>query len=602
VKKQAYMALMGSALLLFMASCKTTTREATSFPRSETLYLAGFQWAEPSTFNPLSDWPDWPINGNYLLYESLLTFNPLTGAMEPRLARSLSRTDTSFIVELHPEARWNNGTPVTGHDVHFSYAIGKRYAEVPVSFVWEHLSDIKVTTLVDSITQKPESYPRQIEFIINMRRNNPLVVKDLLQSVHILPSVVFEHLLDSVGGNIAEFKRMMLDKNPVVSGPYTIHSYSNQQIAVVRNEQYWGNDVLYDGKKPAPKFIIHPIYRSNDHFSIALQQGRLDISATFIPRIWLKARKGVRTWYDDVPFFFPASIPMLTINHARAPLNDVNLRRAMAYAIHYDDIRELAVSGYSEPLQPGLIIPFGLESHYFFAEDAKKYGTYFNTEKAKSVLHEAGYKSIFDARGNLVEMLDKNGNRVPTLFIKSPAGWGDWESIVRIAVRSMRAAGIDVRERFIDAGLYYQNLPMGDFDLIMNTPRPEMYPSQPWSRFEALLTTVGLRPLGDRVNKNQGRFNAPERPGYIPAFDSLLAVIPRLEEEADKIRAYRQLNALFMQHQPSLPLLYRPDQFYEFSTRHWVNFPTSENPYSAPQLPGYGNGLRILWNLKPASH
>ena len=37
----------------------------------------------------------------------------------------------------------------------------------------------------------------------------------------------------------------------------------------------------------------------------------------------------------------------------------------MAFAINYKDIRELAVSGYSEPLKPGLVLPFGLEQKFF---------------------------------------------------------------------------------------------------------------------------------------------------------------------------------------------------------------------------------------------
>ncbi len=56
-----------------------------------------------------------------------------------------------------------------------------------------------------------------------------------------------------------------------------------------------------------------------------------------------------------------------------------------------------------------------------------------------------------------------------------------------------------------------------------------------------------------------------------------------------------------MKNQPTLPLVYRPDQFYEFSTKKWENFPTSERPFLPPQLPGDRMGTAILWELKPAS-
>ena len=163
---------------------------------------------------------------------------------------------------------------------------------------------------------------------------------------------------------------------------------------------------------------------------------------------WLKHRKQVRSWFDEDPFYPSSSIPMLYINHTRPYLDDVRLRRAMAFAINYKDIRELAVSGYSPPLKPGLILPFGTEAKYYSEEDAARYGVSFDPEKAKQILKQAGYKSTFDADGKLQEMHDADGKRVPTIEITSPAGWTDWESLVRIVVwwaRASRALGAGIR-------------------------------------------------------------------------------------------------------------------------------------------------------------
>ena len=123
---------------------------------------------------------------------------------------------------------------------------------------------------------------------------------------------------------------------------------------------------------------------------MALQQGRLDASICFVPRIWLKKDKGVRSWYDKEPFFVSSSILMLVPNVTHRPLNDAVVRRAMAFAINYRDVRELAVSGYSEPLRPGLILPFGLEGKYYSEDDAKKYGTYYDPAKAREILKAGG--------------------------------------------------------------------------------------------------------------------------------------------------------------------------------------------------------------------
>jgi len=251
----------------------------------------------------------------------------------------------------------------------------------------------------------------------------------------------------------------------------------NEKGELIETRDAQGNKALHDGKLPGPKYIVHPIYKSNSAFSIALQQGRLDMSSTFVPRIWLKEPKGVRTWFDKPPYFLAAAMPMLFINVKHEPLGDVAYRRAMAFAVNYDDIRELAMSGYSEPLQPGLILPFGLESKYYNADDAKQYGVTYDVARAKATLAAAGYKSIFNEKGDLLETRNRAGQRVPTVHIKSPTGWSDWEAIVRIAVRGMRAAGIDARERFVDASIFWSDIYQGEFDLIMYTPVSPFAPS-----------------------------------------------------------------------------------------------------------------------------
>jgi peptide/nickel transport system substrate-binding protein len=169
---------------------------------------------------------------------------------------------------------------------------------------------------------------------------------------------------------------------------------------------------------------------------------------------------------------------------------------------------------------------------------------------------------------------------------------------VRIAVRGMREAGIDARERFVDASIFWNDIFAGEFDLIMFTPVGPPSPAQPWARFEFLMTTQDFAPQGEKMYKNMGRFNDPKSPGYIARIDELLATIPTIKDEAELAKAYRELNLIFMQQQPTIPLVYRPDNFYEFSTRHWTNYPTAKNPYLPPQSPGERMGTHMLWSLQ----
>ena len=594
--------MLVGALLCGCISCQKKKSGAVTeegFPRSKTLYLAGFQWGDPNTFNPLSDWPSFPVGGKYnLMYEPLVVFNSITGNIEGLLADSPEQNDSAISVKMNPAARWSDGKPLTSADVKFTFETGKRFKGAPTAYVWDYISDIIVDTIIES-SQKGDIKIEKINFLINKEgRNNPLVIMDILQNIRIVPKHSIEPKLVEVGNEFTELQKLKFDTDPVVSGPYNLFSYSNEKIILKRRDDYWGSPALHNNRLPKPVYIIHPIYKSNDHFSIALQQGNLDISATFIPRIWLKAKDGVATWYKKEPFFIPATIPMLQINTTRYPLSDKNVRRAMAYAINYKDVRELAVSGYSPPILSGIILPFGVEADYCNADDVQKYGVSYDPEKAKTIMKEAGYTSVFDADGKLNHVKNAKGEKVPTMLIKSPAGWSDWESMVQIAVKGMRAAGIDVREGFVDASLYWSCMPVGDFDLVMQKPVPEVTPSKPWSRFDAIMSSRNWKPEGEKMNENQGRYNNPKSKEYNPEVDRLLKLIPTLTEKEEKITAYRKLNIIFMQDLPALPLAYLPEQFYEFSTKNWTNFPTEENPYAPPQCLCYGAGTKALWEIR----
>lgn len=593
-------------LSLALFGCRRSHDEPASgkvYPRNQTLYVGGRQWGEPSSFNPLASSPDWPvISGVKLMYETLLFYDALNGKLAPLLAESYTQRDGEIEVVLQEKARWNDGRPVTAWDVKYSFDLGRTYKEIPIAPVLNYIAEIKLPDVPEG-SPEGEGHPRKVVFVLNKERENPLVVLDALEEFRIVPRHVIQPLLASVNNDMNRFLKFKFQDpaQAVSSGPYRVDSVQGEKIGLIRDDKYWGNDVLYGGKKPTPKYIVHPIYKSNDHFSVALQQGKLDVSSSYIPRIWLKKKKGVHTWFSEEPFYLASAIPSLVVNCTHKPLGDVHMRRAMGFAINYKDIRELAVSGYSPPLKPGLILPFGVEAKYYSEEDAQKYGTFYDPERAKAELRAGGYTPVWNAKGELVELHDAQGKKVPTVYVKSPTGWTDWESIVSIAVRSMRAVGIDVRERFVDASLYWQGLYAGNFDLIMWTPHPQPTPSKPWSRMDYVMTTADFAPEGQKVFKNLGRFNDPQSPGYVARVDELLQSIPTITDEQKLTAAYRELNALFMQLQPLLPLVYRADQLYEFSTRVWENWATAENPYAPPQVPGDRMGTHILWHLRAKS-
>ena len=570
-----------------------------SLPRQETLYLSGQQNDAPGTFNPLAEsWmTTWPVSGRFnLMYEPLLTYNSLTGEIESLLGSLVSKNNDSIVVDLNPAAKWSDGEKVTSRDVKFIYTMGSINTSEQISAIH-----------VDTIKSEPAGEVERVAFLINKKqRNNPLSVMDLLQAIRIVPAHVFEPLIEKLGSK-DEVKKLPMDQNPVVSGPYALRSADPNKIILERRDDYWGNAALHNGQLPAPKYIVHPIYKNNEHNTIAMRSGNLDASQSYIPRINRKAGAGVHTWLNEPPYFLPGAMPMLIINTMKEPLNDKRFRRALATAIDYMALRKFAVSDYTDQIKPGLIMPTNFEGKYISDEDLAKYGVKLTitdekerVETVKQMLSEAGYKSVWNDDGTLDHMENAKGEKIPTMYITSPNGWTDWEAMVTIAVEGMRKAGIDIREGFVDGGSYWPAMGLGNFDLIMHKPVADVTPSLPWSRFYEIMSSRDWQPLGAWAGVNIGRYNQPGTEGFRPEVDKLLNAIPLMKNADSIATAYRELNKIFMEDQPSIPLVYLPEQFYEFSDRVWTNWPTAENPYAPAQLPWVASGTKTLWNLKLA--
>ncbi|SOD16739.1 peptide/nickel transport system substrate-binding protein [Fibrobacter sp. UWB16] len=570
-----------------------------SLPRQETLYLSGQQNDAPGTFNPLAEsWmTTWPVSGRFnLMYEPLLTYNSLTGEIESLLGSLVSKNNDSIVVDLNPAAKWSDGEKVTSRDVKFIYTMGSINTSEQISAIH-----------VDTVKSEPAGEVERVAFLINKKqRNNPLSVMDLLQAIRIVPAHVFEPLIEKLGSK-DEVKKLPMDQNPVVSGPYALRSADPNKIILERRDDYWGNAALHNGQLPAPKYIVHPIYKNNEHNTIAMRSGNLDASQSYIPRINRKAGAGVHTWLNEPPYFLPGAMPMLIINTMKEPLNDKRFRRALATAIDYMALRKFAVSDYTDQIKPGLIMPTNLEGKYISDEDLAKYGVKLTitdekerVETVKQMLSEAGYKSVWNDDGTLDHMENAKGEKIPTMYITSPNGWTDWEAMVTIAVEGMRKAGIDIREGFVDGGSYWPAMGLGNFDLIMHKPVADVTPSLPWSRFNEIMASRDWQPLGAWAGVNIGRYNQPGTEGFRPEVDKLLNAIPLMKNADSIATAYRELNKIFMEDQPSIPLVYLPEQFYEFSDRVWTNWPTAENPYAPAQLPWVASGTKTLWNLKLA--
>ena len=562
-------------LIIFSILLLSVFAFAGEFPRSETLYVNGLQWGPPSSWNPLTGNPSWPLNagsGRNLLYETQFMYNMITGGVEPLIGKTYKWTDNlTMVVELRNDVHFQDGTPLTADDVVYTLKLAKKYS-VGWSNLWLYMKDVHSDGKYKyTIKLKPENA-------------NKLVVTDMLVNVYVLPKHVWEKIEKDNNYDIKKI-REFANKKPVGSGPYKLYSNSPQKIALLRDDNYWGKALF--GKLPVPKYIVHPIFKSNDDGNLAFEKGEIDMSQQFVPQIWKMWEKGlpIATWYDHPPYYVPAMIPSMWFNLHKHPLDVPEVRRAIAYAINYAKIAQLAMTKYSPTAQSSLVLPFGGEKKYFNENVVKENGWVYNIKKANALLENIGAKKGKDG----IYVL-KDGTRLGPFKIECPYGWTDWMVSLQIVSQSAKKIGIDIQTYFPDTPVWANDRMVGNFDMIMDTPAPNALPSQPWSRFYAAMYSKDMPKIGDLAFRNWGRYaNA--------RVDEIIEKIPTVSDETELKALYAELDEIYMKDVPIIGLEYRPALFYEYNTTHWTGFPNEKNPYAPPQICTDGAGIKALYNI-----
>jgi peptide/nickel transport system substrate-binding protein len=537
-------------------------------PRNETLYIAGLQWQPPQNFNPLNGNPDWPGQGNHLLtYETLFAYNQLTGNLDPLLAKELKVIDqTTMQITLQDGTKWQDGQALTPDDVVYTYGLAKSQ------------SDVNFSTLFSYITEITATGDRTLQVKLNPQQINPGFVKNYFTQIKILPKHIWQ--AREASGKLSQF----VEAKPVGSGPYKVLDFSPQRIALVRDDNYWGKAVY---GLPAPKYVVHPIFKSNDDGNLAFQNGQVDLMQQFTPQIWKMwqdAKAPVATWFDKEPYYVPGSIPILIVNTQKKGLDNPLVRRALAYSINYPLIAQTAMSKYSIPANSSLIIPDGGEKPFFNADAVKANGWTYDPAKAKDILEN----QLKAKKGSDGVYVLPDGTRLGQWTARTPQGWTDWQTAINIVVQSAKAAGFDLKEDYPDAPVVTTKIQNGDFDLNLWYIAGQS-PATPWQRYRDMLDSRGVPEAGKTAFWDYGRFSDP-------AVADLLDKAAAAPDVATAKQYYDQLDAIFMKNVPGIPLMYRPYEFYEYNSSVWTGFPNSANPTAPPMF--QGAGIEILYKIK----
>jgi peptide/nickel transport system substrate-binding protein len=458
----------------------------------------------------------------------------------------------SITFTIRSGVKWNNGTPLTPADVAFTYNYIKKNPAINLGAL-----DIEtVSTSGDKVTVTfPSAQYTNLENIAG---------------VAILPQSVWQSVSDPA---------TFADPDPVGTGPYTLGTFSQTGITLVKNPGYW-----QESKVKVPK-VYFPVYSSNTAVLSALFSGQIDWTGNYIPNLQ-------RDFVDTDPashHYWEAagSSNALWPNLNAWPTNQLAVRQAIDLAINRSAIGAEGESGLESPLtnKTGITLPTyqawsGPVSDNTVNADGDIAG-------AKNVLQHAGWTLGGDG------YFEKNG-QILKLNLIDPSSYTDYAQDDVLIAQELKAAGIDVTFIGMAVNTWSTDVAKGNFQLTLHWGTGGVTPYNLYDNWldDSLLSSSGA--TGDYEGLRD------------PTIESDLATLSAANGVAAQTAALTPIENYVANNLPVIPTTTAADWF-EYNSQNYVNWPTQANQYDSGEPsgtnngPGTGSDEVVLLHLTPAS-
>lgn len=417
----------------------------------------------PKTFNPWVSKDATSSQIGDILYEPLLSTNPLTGEVIPRLAKeySVSSDKKTYTVFLRKGVKWTDGKEITADDV---------------VFTWNEiiLAGYGNTSLRDSVLIDGE-YPKVSkidDYTVQFKIKKPFAPFLRFMGTQIAPKHVFEPIIkkgkryfDSYLGTTTNAKDI------VSSGAFMLDEYvPAQRVVLKRNPNYY---TINEEKNKLPyidKYVILIVGDLNNEL-LKFEAGELDVISVRgkdLPRFKAKEKKGDFTIYNLGPntgtMFLAFNLNSrkdkdgkFYVNPIKQKwFNDVNFRTAIDYAIDRNAMVNNVTNGVAQPL-------FTAESlSSIYLNENIALGHEKNLEYAKELLMKSGFS--WDKNGYLT---DSDGNSVE-FDLYTNAGQTEREACGVMVKEDLRELGIKVNFKPVEFNsLVSKMMSTSDWDMVL---------------------------------------------------------------------------------------------------------------------------------------
>lgn len=549
--------------LISITSCKTDPKQGSDvdFKRTENTVLMRLR-AEPDRLNPILTTNNYARQIVDHMFMYLITVDPETFEYIPHLAKALPTIEDitegpyaggeSYTFELHEEAVWDNGTPVTANDYIFT-----------IKSVLNPLSETaRIRPYLSFIKEVKVDPANPKKFTVYTNEKYLLGAEAVSNTVAVLP----EYLYDPEGlmknFTLAELSdpanAEQLAKNPQIiqfaeafnspkysrekgfiagSGPYQFEEWiTGQKIVLTKKADWWGDKLAdeYSALKALPERLEFLPIPDDATAVSAMKAEEIDV-VTDIPGADFFAMQEDPFVEERYNFYSPPQLQyaVLYLNNEHPKLSDKRVRRALAHAVNVDEIIETVYEG----LGQRVTVPINPNAAYF---NKNLKPVPFSIETAKGLLKEAGWE---DSNGNGVVDKMINGERVEmnlTCYVASTSETG--RNALLLAQGTLKQAGVNMEIVPKEFTVYMsENVRANNFEMASGgrTISPTLWePTQDWYS------------EGAAGGDNHNNFKNAEA-------DKIIEEIRTVKDEKRRNELYKRLQEIIYEEQPGIFMLYR---------------------------------------------
>ena len=515
------------------------------------------------------------VEGLLLIYDTLFKRSyDEPGASYGLIAKSAEvPADSSWVLfTLRPEAKFQDGVPVTADDVVFSFETLRDKGKPFYRFYYASVA-------------KAEALDKtHVKFTFNKAGNRelPLIVAEL--------PVMPRHYWQG-----KDFGATTLTP-PLGSGPYRIASVqANTRVTYERVKSYWGADL--------------PVNRGSNNFDqivyINFGDPEVELQGLFADAYDFRQENSAKNWatrYDNVPAVqqkrllkVPVAIeqvkPMqaIVLNLRRSKFSDPRVRLAFDYALDFEWLNknlfysqyartssffqgsELAATGLPSPLELELLEPFRAQlppevftTVYTEPKTDGSGNDRENLRKAAELLDAAGWHVVNGKRTN-----DKTGEVMQVEYIDAT---GALEKVILAYKERLARLGITLDYRLIDATQYINRMRKFDFDMVIQGYPESLSPGNEQREFWGSAA----------ADRSDSRNYAGIKDSVV---DPLIEKIIFAPDREHLVAATRALDRVLLWNHYMVPTWYAPSDRFAY----WDRFGHPD------PLPRYDEGFPDIW-------